>query len=148
MRKIDEILEYIKDEVELGDKELKSLDTALNYIEYETPTDLPLVFRRLDSIISVSADVSWTLANVKKHRAKINAEYKALKDPQFTSLIRKGRPSTVAIESEIRFIDDNIAKYEYRIEVLDGFIEYLEYILKVLENIQWAIKDRVSLSKI
>lgn len=147
-KKIDEIIEYIKSEIELGENEINSINKMVSLIDDYVPTDLPLIFRRLDSIISATGDVSWTLAILKKHRAKINAEYKQLKDPQFTSLTRKGRPSAVAIESEIRFNVPEVAEYEQRLEVLDGFIEYIEHLLKISDSMQWAIKDRVALSKI
>ena len=147
-KKIDEIIEYIKSEIELGENEVNSINKMVSLIDDYVPTDLPLIFRRLDSIISATGDISWTLAILKKHRAKINAEYKQLKDPQFTSLTRKGRPSAVAIESEIRFNVPEVAEYEQRLEVLDGFIEYIEHLLKISDSMQWAIKDRVALSKI
>lgn len=147
-KKIDEIIEYIKSEIELGDNEINSINNMVKLIDDYVPTDLPVLFRRLDSIISATGDISWTLAVLKKHRAKINAEYKQLKDPQFTSLTRKGRPSTIAIESEIRFNIPEVAEYEKRLEILDGFIEYIEHLLKVSDSMQWAIKDRVALSKI
>lgn len=147
-KKIDEIIEYIKSEIELGENEINSINNMVKLIDDYVPTDLPVLFRRLDSIISATGDISWTLAVLKKHRAKINAEYKQLKDPQFTSLTRKGRPSTIAIESEIRFNIPEVAEYEKRLEILDGFIEYIEHLLKVSDSMQWAIKDRVALSKI
>lgn len=147
-KKINEIIDYIKSEIELGDNEVKSINDMVSLIDDYVPTDLPILFKRLDNIITATGDISWTLAVLKKHRAKINAEYKHLKDPQFTSLTRKGRPSTMAIESEIRFNMPDVAEYEHRLEVLDGFIEYIEHLLKVSDSMQWAIKDRIALSKV
>lgn len=145
--RVTKILEYLLDNTDIGESGISSIKTSIAIIHETAPTDIPIIFRTMDRIISASENLSWTVLVLRRHKYYIQMECKNIKDPEFTALTRRGRPSTTAIESEIRFNNSQLSALECQIDTLAGIIDYLQHIELCLDRKLWSLKDRISMSK-
>ena len=139
--KIDAIINYINDNVSIGDKCNDIIKECINLIHQSVPCDNAGVFSRLAHFNSVSDDLSYVILSTRKVRNNIEKELKKLKDPKFTILVRSGRPSTQAIESEIRFTMKEVADLEDKLITFDNIIDYLNHLEKCLDRSIWILRD-------
>lgn len=141
--RISQLYEYMVDVMELSKEELLMIKTAIKNIHEASPVDKPAIFSRMSNIITASEDLSWVKMIVVRKLDTLKTAIKKIKDPEFTMLSRQGRPSTQAIEHEIRFNHSDLSELEDKKEVLDNIIEYLEHIEKCLDNYQFLLKDKL-----
>lgn len=146
--KIDLVVAYLENTVELSDTEINIIKTAINLISEISPTDITVIFSKLDNIIETSNNLGYVIYYCNQYKINLTRKYRNLKDPAFTSLTLKQRPSTLAIESEIRTKYPEIAELEYQVETITNAIDYLNHIELNLERRIWSIKDRLQMSKI
>jgi len=140
--KISSITLFLKDIVDLSDDEVNIIKSSIGYLHELTPTDGPGVFFKSQNLISNSEDLSWVITVVKNTRNKISSQINLIKDPEFTMLIRNGRPSTAAIEHEIRFNNASIPGLEDNVMVLDNIIDYLNKIQLNIDRYIWLLKSK------
>ena len=135
------IIDYLANNLQLRDREIQGIKMALSVIHETKPTDLHLIRDKLDKTNIASEDLAWSMFIIKQHLATIRKECRKLKDPIFTSLVRKGRPSTSAIESEIRMVSEQVSDYEDEITSIENILEYLKHIETCIDRLQWNLKD-------
>lgn len=137
------LYEYLSDIVELSSEERMSIKLALKLIREIAPTDAPLVFKRLEELTSVSEDISWVTMVVKRKLSSIKTEIDSIKAPNFTALVRQGRPSTQAIEYEILFNNSKLKELESNKETLSNIVEYLQHIEKSIDRYIFILRDKL-----
>lgn len=145
--KIDKLIEYIDDIVDIGDKSKNTLYECINLIHQTVPVDNAGVFSRLARCVSVSDDLSYVILSIEQARNKIEVELRHNKDPKFTILVKSGRPSTQAIESEIRFTVPVVAELESKLLHYDSILSYLNHLEKCLDRNIWIMRDLASYIK-
>lgn len=141
--RVSNIGEYLKDKVDLSDENIDSIRNAINQIHQASPTEAAGVFSRMERLISASDDLSWVITCIRRKRNEIFKNIRSIKDPQFTILVRQGRPSTQAIEAEIHFNNKELSEIEEIYATLGNIDEYLSHILDLINNYNWALKDKV-----
>jgi hypothetical protein len=145
--RINDICEYIKSITSLSEQEVTSLRTCIDLIHQSTPTEAAGIFSRTERLISASDDLSWLSTSLTRKKNDLLSELKKLKDPVFVSLVRQGRPSTQAIESEIRFSDDKVQVIEDSIGTVENILNYLSAIEKNIDRYIWTLRDKSQYSK-
>lgn len=147
MLSIDEtsskLYEYLLEIVELSPDELMTIKVALKYIREIAPTDRPLIFTRLENMVSASEDLSWVIMVVNRKLSEIKAKINNIKSPAFTTLVRQGRPSTQAIEYEILFANPELKDLEMHKSTLVNIIEYLNHIEKSIDRYIFVLRDKL-----
>ena len=151
MNEFDERIEFfisnLEDIVELKSNEKGYLKSALVYVHEAVPTEMSIIFKKQDSIIASMEDVSYLIMRLKDCRKNINNEYKKLRDPSYTSLVLKGRPSDTARDCEVRTKVPELSDLESKLETLDYSVEYLVFVKDCLNKLYLDIRDRLALSK-
>ena len=145
--RLDQLYHYMVEVIELSSEEMMMVKTAIKNIHEMSPVDKPAIFSRMSNIITASEDLSWVTMIVTRKLNSVKSEIKAIKDPEFTILSRQGRPSTQAIEHEIRFMHSELLDLENKKDVLDNVLGYLEHVEKCLDNYQFLLKDKLKHSE-
>lgn len=140
--KMSQIYEYLSEVIKLSPEELRAIKTAIGAIHEMTPADGPGVMSKTQNMIAISEDLSWVISSITRMHHKINKEIKKIKDPEFVMLVRQGRPSTQAIESEIRFNNDNLVNLEEDIEIIENILDYLKHVETGIERYIWLLRDK------
>lgn len=139
--KISRIISYINENINIGDKCNDIIEECINLIHQGLPVDNAGVFSKLSHCNSASDDLAYVIMSVRKVRSDIEKELRKLKDPKFTILVRSGRPSSQAIESEIRFTIPEVANLEDKLSTFDNILDYLNHIEKCLDRNIWILRD-------
>lgn len=139
--KIEDIINYISGIVNIGDRCNETIKECINLIHQSVPVDNSGVFSRLSRCNAVSDDLVYIIMNVKKRRNIVESELKKNKDPKFTILVRSGRPSTQAIESEIRVTTPIVSELENKLSEFDNILEYLNHLEKCLDRLIYIMRD-------
>lgn len=137
------LYEYLENDIKLTSDELAIVRNSVGIIHKQSPIDRPLVFRRMEEIIEAMEELSWVILTVNRHLLKIRGEIKEIKAPQFTMLVRRGRPSTTAIEYEIMMNNDDIKSLEETEETIDNIVYYLKSIESGLDRYLWMLRDKL-----
>ena len=141
--RVSMIYEYLLNVVKLGPEEIRMLKIAISHIHEVSPVDKPLIFKKLDDLNSASEDLSWLILVLKRHLSKVKHDIADIKSPAFTALVRQGRPSTVAIEHEIRFSNKELPDLEDKEETLKNILEYVQHVQKCLDDYSWTMRDKL-----
>lgn len=136
------IAQYLNENLDIDSDNLKSLDDSINLIHQPSPLDGAGVFTRVERAVSASDNLSWLITMVCNRRCNVSAELKKLKDPQFTLLVRQQRPSTQAIESEIRWTNEEVAALEDKLATIDNIINYLNSIESNIDRYIWILREK------
>lgn len=139
----NKLYEYLTDIVELSQEERLSIKTALRLIRDIAPTDAPLVFKRLEDLTAISDDIAWVTMTVQRKLSEIKSEINSIKAPNFTALVRQGRPSTQAIEYEILFNNSELKDLENNKNILVNIVEYLQHIEKSIDRYIFILRDKL-----
>lgn len=137
------LYEYLLNVVELSQEELMSIKIALKLIREIAPTDPPLIFKRLEDLSAISEDISWVKMVVKRKLYSVKSKIDSIKSPNFTALVRQGRPSTQAIEYEILFNNKDLGELESNKDTLNNIVEYLEHIEKSIDRYIFILRDKL-----
>lgn len=133
--------------LEFNDFEKGYIKSAIVYVHEAVPTDITIIFKKQESIISSMEDIEYLIARLKSRRKEINNLYKAKKDPAYTSLVLKGRPSDTARDCEVRTKVPELSEFESQLETIDYLTEYLYHIKDSLNKLYLDIRDRLMISK-
>lgn len=145
--KVSQIYEYLVDIIQLSPEEIRAVKAAIGILHEVPPTDAPVLFSKIDRLISISEDLSWVISMITKKQHQIKSSIKKIKDPEFTMLVRQKRPSTQAIESEIRFNHEELTDMEENLDIIDNMIDYLKHLELGIDRTIWLLKDKISYIK-
>ena len=140
---IEELWTYLVDNELLSPTEIEYLKTGLLAIKEMSPSDKPSVFRKMEYIIEVSENVSWCIFALKQHLKTFIKCERQIKDPEYSLLVGQGRPSSEAINSEIRWKNESLYDLDYKISVIENTIEYINHIEQSLERYLYMLKDKL-----
>lgn len=138
---------YLTNVMELGDEEIESVRDCLGMVHQATPTEAPGIFSRMERIIAASDNLSWVLTSIGRKKSEIVGEIKKIKDPQFTALVRQGRPSIQAIESEIRYTTPELRELESDLDTLLNVESYFVHLEKSMDRYIFLLKDKAQYIK-
>lgn len=138
-----ELYEYLRDIVELSPDNIRTVKTALSMIKTIAPSDIPLILNRINELIDVSQDLSWIIVMITRRQNEIKKDIKLKKDPRYVMLVRQGRPSTAAIEAEIRFSDKTLYDLDENIETISNILEYLNKLQDSIDKYIWLLRDKM-----
>ena len=141
--KTQELFQYISDHDLLSDTEIVFIQTCLDDIREITPSDKPSVFRKMEKIVNDSEDLSWCIFALKKKQSELQRDYRMVKDPFFMTLVRQNRPSTEAINSEIRTLHKEVYDLEDGLSMVEHILGYLDHIQLSLERYLYLLKDKL-----
>lgn len=136
------IAKYLQDNLDIEETDLKSLEDAINLIHQPSPLDGAGVFTRVERSISASDNLLWLVTMISNRRVLVDADLKKLKDPQFTLLVRQQRPSTQAIESEIRWNNETVAELENKLTTIDNILSYIKSIESNIDRYIWILREK------
>lgn len=146
--KISVISDYLKKCcIDIGDKSLGDIKTAISLLKEIPPSDAPNTFNRIQKFISISDEISWIIMSLKRRKSIIDEQVKKIKVPEYTLLVRQGRPSSEAINMEILFKHEELMTLNSKMEFLDEFLEYLMSIQENISRYIWALRDRLQFLK-
>lgn len=137
------LYEYIRSNNLLSEQEINIIKTCTNDIREMTPTDKPLVFRKSEKVTDDSQKLSWLIYSIKVKLSDITSNYKRVKDPEYTMLVRQQRPSGAAIEAELRFRNDTLYEIEKKIETIDNIIAYLNHLQLSIDRYLRILNDKL-----
>lgn len=140
---IEELYNYILENNLLSSAEISYVQVCLNDITELSPADKPMVFRKMEKLIQDSDNLAWCIFSVNQQLILLNKAYRKIKDPEFTILVRQGRPSTEAINSEIRMKHDELYDLEEQIAIVEQIVEYFRHIELSLERYIYMLKDKL-----
>lgn len=144
--KIENIREYLKGIVEIGESE-SIIVNCLNSIREISPIDAPVAFAKMERITNLSDDLAWIISILNRKNNELKRSVQKLKDPKYVALVRQNRPSSAAIEAEIRLTNKDIVEFEDKISRLENVLEYLNHIQKSLDNYLWILRDKIQYCK-
>lgn len=145
--RVSSVVECLESIVGVGKEGVSILKNCLSLLHMAAPAEPAGVFSRIERIVSASDDLAWIILMVGRAKSSIDSNIKRIKDPEFTMLVRSGRPSTVAIESEIRMNHDEILEMEERLQIANYLEDYLQHIEKGLDRCVWMLRDKASYLK-
>ena len=145
--KILTISALISKSTDLGESEKKVISECLNIIREISPIDGALIFSKMERIINLSDDLAWIITLLNISRNALRKDIQKIKDPKYVALVRQNRPSSAAIESEIRISNKDIVSLESTESDLLIIIEYLNSIQKSLDRYLWVLRDKEQYSK-
>lgn len=131
----------------IGESETKIISECLNIIREVSPIDGPLIFSKMERVVSLSDDLAWIISMLNVTRNGIKRDVMKVKDPKYVSLVRQNRPSSAAIEAEIRLSNKDIVDLETKEDNISIVIDYLNNIQKSLDRYLWVLKDKEQYSK-
>jgi hypothetical protein len=140
---LNDLFEFIRENELLSEPEIGIVQTCIDDIKEIAPTDRPALFQKMERLVQDAENLSWCIYSVKVHYSKIKKAYRMLKDGDFTVLVRQGRPSTEAINSELRWKDPTLYDWELKMETVENLIEYLNHILVSMDKYQYMLKDKL-----
>lgn len=139
--KIERVIDYINSIVNIGDKCNDMIREAIGLIHQTLPVDNAGVFSKLTRFTSASDDLAFVIMSIQKEKDILELELRKIKDPKFTILVKAGRPSTQAIESEIRCTNPKVSELEDKISQFDNVLSYLNHVEKCMDRSIWIMKD-------
>lgn len=142
-----ELLEYLRDVIELSPDNIRTVKNCLAMIKELSPSDVPNILRKIEKLIDASQDMSWIVLVMKRKLHELTRELKVKKDPAYVMLVKQGRPSSAAIDAEIRFTNKDLYKLEDDIEIVKNIIEYFQKIIESMEKYSWLLKDKLGSDK-
>jgi len=143
MELIDKLCNYILDNELLSEQEVQMIVECNNEIIQIAPTDKPQVFRKEERLIRCSQNISWCIFSLKLKASKIQDSYRRSRDPEYTILVRQGRPSAAAIETELRYKHPEFYETDEQIRILDNIIEFLGHLELSVERYMYMLRDKV-----
>lgn len=130
---IDSVLGTVKDTLKLSDGDIDILRRANKLLLEPTPTVQVMIEARVDSIDRLCVELRNLLYILENKIGNLDYEYKTIYDEQFTNLVRKGRPSQQAIESEIHSSNEFmmqrrqlLTNFEYLKNLITGYLRSLK----------------------
>lgn len=146
-KKIEMIVDYLGEAVDIGDISIDSIKTGISLLKEIPPVDAPNTFNREQRLISVSDEISWITMSLKRKRQILDEKMKSIRAPEYTRLVRQGRPSTEAINMELYMLHDDMNNLNSKIEVLDNFIMYLNSMQENINRYIFMLKERLNFLK-
>lgn len=145
---VDKLIEYIKGTKAIfSEDEYQMIRSSIGLIIESPPQTAGAVFSRCERLTASSMDISWIILSLNRTKLKLENSLKGIKDPEFVLLVRQGRPSTQAIESEIRMSKDSVMQLENDIQEIDNLIVYFNSLERNIDRYIRTSKDKISFLK-
>ena len=145
---INRLVDYIKSaNITFSEDEFQMIRDAINTVIEASPTTTAGTCSRQERLTAASTDLAWIVLSLKRTRLRVDNSLKQIKDPQFVMLVRQGRPSTSAIEAEIRHTNDKVLALENNLQELDNLLEYMSNLEKNIDRKIWEMRDKASFAK-
>ena len=142
-----ELFEYLRDVIDMSPDNIRTVKSAIALIKEQSPSDIPLILRKMERLVDIQQDMSWILLVMRRKLHELIKDMKVKKDPAYVMLVKQGRPSSSAIEAEIRFTNKDLYKTEDDIEIVKNVIEYFQKLVDSIEKYTWLLKDKLSTEK-
>lgn len=146
-KKIEMITNYLGEVIDIGDISIDNIKSAISLLKEIPPVDAPNTFNREQRLISVSDDISWIIMSLNRKKQILEEKMKSIRAPEYTRLVRQGRPSTEAINMELYMLHDDMNELSRKINVLDNFIIYLNSIQENINRYIWMLRERLNFLK-
>lgn len=137
------LFDYLRSHELLSEEEIKMVKFAINEITEIAPTDKVALFKKQESLIDASSKLSWSVMVLKNNLNKIKTAYRKIKDPEYTMLVRKGRPSNEAINSEIRFTNESLYDLDEIVDTVENIIEYFATLENNINRYLFMLSDKL-----
>ena len=138
----DTLYQFILDNKLLSEAEVTIIQTCVNDIKELSPSEVPLIFKRIEKLVNDAENLSWCIYSVSLVYDKLVKANKKIQDPEYVVLARQGLPSE-AIHSTIRWKHEEIYDTEELISNVEHLIEYLKHLEKSLERYRYMLIDKV-----
>lgn len=142
-RLLEKLCNYILSNDLLSESEMNMIVECDNEIKQIAPTDRRLLFNKEQTLINCSQNLSWCIYSIRLKYSKILNEYRKLRDPEYTILVRQGRPSAAAIETELRYKHDNFYEYDENLRILENIIEFLNHMELSVDRYLYMLRDKL-----
>ena len=143
---LDILWTYIREHELLSDTEIGYIKVCLDDIAEFSPADKPMLFSKMERIIEDSDKLGWCIFSVRQQLNKMESVYRKIKDPEYVILVRQGRPSSEAINSEVRWKNESLYDLEEDIRSVENIIDYLVHLEESLERYLYMLKDKLKIS--
>lgn len=140
--RVNEIYSYLSEVIDIGESGKTVIRESLSSIKQISPIDGALLFSKMERIISLSDDLSYIVSSINRKRNSLESEIKSIKDPKYVALVRQNRPSSAAIEAEIRITVKDISTLEDKLKILDNVLVYLDSIQKSMDRYIWMLNSK------
>ena len=141
------LYEFLSENELLSETEMDMIQYCLNDIVETSPNDKPGVFRKSEKLIQDSQNLSWCIYSLRLQYDCLNKAYRKIKDPEYTLLVRQQRPSSEAINSELRAKFEELYDLEEKLSTINNIIDYLSHIQTSMERYIYLLKDRLKYSE-
>lgn len=145
--RVNEIYNYLLPVIDIGESGKYIIYDSISAIRQISPIDGAQLFSKMEKIISLSDDLSWVVSSINRKRNCIESDLKSIKDPKYVALVRQNRPSSAAIEAEIRITIKDVSILDNQINILDNILSYLDSIQRSLDRYIWMLRDKISYSR-
>jgi len=142
--RLNDIESYLKSVTDKYETIMQYIRDAVFTLHEPLPTEPEALFRRSTKIICVSDDLSDAIRMLRTAKLNVVKVYNKTRDPLFTALVRKGRPSTTAIECEIRMTNSEMYDTEEELDSVTNIIEYIDNLSSKLSDLNWTIGNILS----
>lgn len=142
MNKSSEINSTLNKFLEIGESEMEIINSAIGLTHQVSPIDGSQLFARMELVIAVSDDLEWIINSIVRKRNEKENDIRKIKDPKYVALVRQGRPSSAAIEAEIRITLKDIREQEELIQLIDSMISYLQFVQRNLDRYLSILKSK------
>ena len=142
MNKSSEINSTLNKFLEIGESEMEIINSAIGLTHQVSPIDGSQLFARMELFIAVSDDLEWIINSIVRKRNEKENDIRKIKDPKYVALVRQGRPSSAAIEAEIRITLKDIREQEELIQLIDSMISYLQFVQRNLDRYLSILKSK------
>lgn len=144
---IDQVVKEVQEEFSkvlgnLSDYELSIIEKSIRLPFLKVFTSTATMTDAIQSYASSISELNYLSTKISSSRYEINVKYRSSFEKNYTILTRSGRPSRLAIESEIHYLNPDLSEMRNKIDSIDIILKWIESQIEVL-NI--SIKNYESL---
>lgn len=141
---LEDVIRFIQNEFvqtigePLSDYELKIIEKSIRLPFTKSFTTVAMITELIQSLISTVSELTYLQNRIKSLRYELNVSYRTSYEKNFTILTRSGRPSKLAIESELHYMSPELSKER---DLLEKYDNLLEWITSQLELLNLSIRN-------
>lgn len=127
---INEVVKFIQSQFtdllgDLSEYELSIIEKSIKFPFIKTFTSSNAMTDTIQSMIGNLSDLSYLENKIKSLKYELYIKYRSEYEKQFTILTRAGRPSKLAIDSEIHYSSSKLSEMRNKIELYENLLGYL-----------------------
>lgn len=140
---INEVVKFIQSQFvellgDLSDYELSIIEKSIKFPFIKTFTSSSAMTDTIQSMIGNLSDLAYLENKIKALKYELYIKYRSEYEKQFTILTRAGRPSKLAIDSEIHYSSPKLSEMRNKIELYENLLSYLE---NQIELVRMSIRN-------